>query len=143
MLSYITPDSVHPPSLLKIHFFQTVCLLLRRLLDRGYILKTLEPLFHASITSIDTKETSVFNEERTIIITSSPRDMLFLHLTHHPKDIFRKRIRNIYDATCQPTLKFFHCDKINADIQDILYPNTLVEIPTCNMAKFENKRILV
>ena len=126
-------------------------LLLRRLLNRGHKYETLEPVFQSAVKNIEVKANSHFRPTPPPLLQSSP---LFLHLPYHPKDISRKRLRDIYDATCQSSLSCIHNDETDGDLKidrltiaysrpkhlrDLLCPTKLVETEDINVAKFAKR----
>ena len=127
-------------------------LLLRRLLNRGHKYETLEPVFQSAVKCIETMANSHFKPTPSPLLPS--KNPLFLHLPYHPKDISRKRLRDIYDGTCQSTLSCIHNDETDGDLKidrltiaysrpknlrDLLCPSTLVETDKYNVAKFAIK----
>ena len=165
---YIPSNSAHPPGLLKNlvfgllstyfnqnkntkDFLEMTRLLLRRLLNRGHKYETLEPVFQSAVKNIELKANSHFKPTPPPLLQSKP---LFLHLPYHPKDISRKRLRDIYDATCQSSLSCIHNDETDGDLKidrltiaysrpknlrDLLFPTKLVETEDINVAKFAKR----
>ena len=124
-------------------------LLLRRLLNRGHKFESLEPIFKASVASIEQKEAEHFNTETTS--PSSTSNRLFMHIPYHPKDISRKHIRDVYDGTCKKALQCIHNDETDgklkidnftiaysrpSNLRDLLCPSKLVETEEHNVAKY-------
>ena len=166
---YIPSNSAHPPGLLKSlifgllltyfnqnkdtnDFLEMTRLLLRRLLNRGHKYETLEPVFHSAVEHIEIMANTHFKPTPSPTLPSN--NPLFLHLPYHPKDISRKRLRDIYDATCQSTLSCIHNDETDSDmkidrltiaysrpknLRDLLCPSTLVETDKYNVAKYTRK----
>ena len=113
---YITPNSAHPPGLIKslvfgllltyykqntnaTDFLRMTSLLFQRLLNRGHLHNNLSEIFMSAITKIENNSQDIWKKPRTNATEQENR--LFFHIPFHPRDISRKEIRNIYDNTCQ------------------------------------------
>lgn len=108
---YLPPNSAHPPGVIKGLIFgqirryhaqnthredylQMVRLLYQRLIQRGWRAEHLRPLIQQICSKLDQQR------HRQIQSSTQPDEQenrLFIHLTYHPDDISRKRIRYLYD----------------------------------------------
>ena len=113
---YITPDSAHPPGLIKSlvfgllltyykhntnssDFLCMTSLLFQRLLNRSHQHNNLSDIFMSAITKIENNTQDIWKKTGTK--STEQENRLFFHIPFHPRDISRKEIRNIYNNTCQ------------------------------------------
>ena len=141
-------------------FYNMVRLLFNRLLARGHVLTDLKELFSEAIDKIEAINDPMSTYLRHLDETSSksnPESRIFFHIPYHPRDISRKRIRNIYQDTCEsdPTCAgsfksmpndetgdHMTIDKMTVayhrpkNLRDLLSPSALVESESCFVSKY-------
>ena len=172
---YISPHSAHPPGLVKslvfgilstYHFQNSLhsdfLLMVRhffnRLVNRGHNKETLRVLFLEAIqiiedrcnhTTIDSKK---LNDTSELALTDN---RIFFHLPFHPRDISRKKIRDIYESTCENDEKTNFKHTVNKrscapmqihkltvayhrpkNLRDVLCPSALSESESCHVSKY-------
>ena len=174
---YIPPHSAHPPGLMKSlvfgllqsyflqntfleDFYKMIRLLFHRLLARGHALEDLKILFSDAIDKITEINDPMYSYLRHLDNESSkstPDSRIFFHIPYHPRDISRKRIREIYHDTCEsdPTCAgsfksmpndetgdHMTIDKLTVayhrpkNLRDLLSPSVLVESESCFVSKY-------
>ena len=173
LFQYISPHSSHPPSITNsliyglLHtyyrqnsepsdFLHMVQLLFRRLQARGHSTESLTPTFQNAISKITATDNDPFLTPKRPTKKLTRQEQLFLHLPYHPRDISRKCIRNIYEATCEEPSEFgnfkeltnentggtMSIDKLTIcyhrpkNLRDILSPTTLPELEESKVSTF-------
>ena len=172
LFQYICPHSSHPPSitnsliygLLQTYFRQNsetseflnmTKLLFRRLKARGHPTETLTSTFQNAVAKIAAIDSDPFIKKPPNV-KQSPQEQLFLHLPYHPRDISRKSLRDIYEATCEEPSCFgtfksltneqtggnMSIDKLTIcyhrpkNLRDILSPTTLKDCHNSKVSSF-------
>ncbi len=113
---YIPPQSAHPPgcitgtiySLIKKYYEQNsryndfkdmTQLLYKRHIARGWRPEILKPIFKSAIARV--YQNPPINNSQT----TTKHKQQFLHLTYHPNDISRHKIKEIYKQECDEILR--------------------------------------
>ena len=171
---YITPNSAHPPGLMKSlvfgllntyyiqnskidNFYKMIRLLFNRLQDRGHKAEDLQDLFLDAVDKIQQKYSSTVDRNLQKVNDSSIDNCLYFHIPYHPRDISRKKIRDLYEKICEnepnnlgsfksltndesgKTMKIdrltvaYHRPKI---LRDLLCPSALAESNSCKVSDF-------
>ena len=132
---YLTPNSSHPPGVLKSMIFgllrkykiqnshesdfrQMISKLYTRLLSRGHKHETLIPIFNSALLRLCLPP----NEQK-----EKPTNDLFFKIQYHPKSISRKTIQKLFHETCSSPNLFQQQDDDNdqTDKKDILHNKNL------------------
>ena len=121
---YIPPRSSHPKGVIKSLIFGTlrrfwiqnsrlkdfeshVTAFIGHLINRGYTKETLLPIFLEASESLNNRFKKARNVGEQLWEeppTATPRTGIFVHWEHHPRDIGRQTIRQIFDETLTPAL---------------------------------------
>ena len=119
---YIPPHSAHTPSMIKgtvysllnTYFKQNSkfedfkyfsSLLFKRLQMQGWDPAVLRGLFSTALHSILDKPHKVPSQAAGPASALSNDELLFLHMEFHPRDIPRRRVREIYSQECEKTFE--------------------------------------
>ena len=132
---YITPNSSHPPGILKSLIFgllrkykiqnshesdfrQMTSKLFTRLLSRGHTQESLTPIFHSALLRIYLPD-----DEQKEKATND----LYFKIQYHPKTISRKTIQKFFYETCSSTVPLQQQDfnDNENDNKDILHGKNL------------------
>ena len=171
---YISPNSAHPPGLIKslifgilstYHFQNTrhsdfllmVGHFFNRLTNRGHNKENLRELFLEAMQVIEDRCNPVIDTKK---ITDASElalndNRIFFHLPYHPRDISRKTIRDIYEATCENDSRTNFRHTVNQkscapmqihkltvayhrpkNLRDVLCPSALAESDSCHVSKY-------
>jgi hypothetical protein len=159
---YIPPHSAHAPGMIKgtiyglvrkyfqqnskhQHFLEMTKLLYDRHRARGWPTATLNPIFIAAEKRIkaQTQQTYVRPQITSIYHTSDRHKHQFFHLTFHPNDIRRRKIRDIFNSECAKTLqeelgisKFTIAYKKPRNIQSIVAKAKLFQVKDQEVSKY-------
>ena len=115
---YITPNSAHPPGLMKSlvfgllntyyrqnsnidDFYMMIGLLYKRLQDRGHKAEDLQDLFLDAVEKIHQRNLSTVDRKLQKSNDSSLDNCLYFHIPFHPRDISRQKIRDLYEKICE------------------------------------------
>ena len=151
---YITPQSAHPPGMIKgvifglvRHYYEQnsdkkdfmyfTNLLLTRLVSRGWDPFYIRPIFYNAIHKAKNQPENQKNSPKK-------RNQLFLHFNYHPSDIPRRTIRKIYQEELMDTLtQELHpdstvtvCYSRPKNIQDIVAKATLFQVEGKEVSKY-------
>ena len=116
----------------KSDFIHIVTLFLQRLINRGYTLEDLEPLFIEASKHIHTKNTQP-SPVVTTMQTSNDNgsNTLYLHTEYHPRDLSRFIIRQLYEKHLKDVCgfeKFLICYSRPKNLRDSLIYTRLKDI---------------
>ena len=171
---YITPHSDHPPGLMKSlvfgllhtyyiqnslveHFYEMVHLLFRRLQYRGHKTNDLQVLFLDAVEKNQERNSSTVDRDLQKPNDSKLDNCLYFHIPFHPRDISRKKIRDIYEKICEnepselgnfksmtngKTGELMTIDRLTVayhrpkNLRDLLCPSALSESDSCKVSNF-------
>lgn len=138
-------------------FYKMIGLLFKRLQDRGYKADDLQDLFLDAVEKIQQKNLSTVDRRLQKSNDSSLDNCLYFHTPFHPRDISRKKIRDLYENICEneacdlgsfKSLRndetennmtidrltvAYHCPK---NLRDLLCPSALSESESCKVSNF-------
>ena len=130
----------------------------KRLLNRGHKVEDLRDFFLNTVHKIEDRNNHTVNTTRKRPNNdSSLGNSIYFHILFHPRDISRKKIRDIYERVCesQPihlgnfkhmyndeSERVMKIDKLTVayhrpkNIRDLLCPSALTESDSCQVARY-------
>ena len=115
LYQYITPNSAHPPGMIKgvVHgllrryyrqntyredYWKMAMLLYKRLKARGWDRATLGPIFIAAHEKICSQplQNHISQSNETL----SNREQIIIHMEYHPDDIPRRKVQQLFSQHC-------------------------------------------
>ena len=76
-------------------------LLFTRLIARGHQPTDIRPLFLEATEWLENRYDPKVDQSNSTILDSSSNDVLFFHIPFHSRDISRRKIRDMYERTCE------------------------------------------
>ena len=173
---YIPPHSSHPPGLMKslvfgllltyylqntfsVDFTHMTQLLFTRLIARGHQASDIRPLFLEATEWLEARYDPLVDNNKPSFLDSSTDNVLFFHIPFHSRDISRRKIRDIYERTCETgpngynfldmpndlSGRTMHISRLTVayskpkNLRDILCPSKLAETDQVYLSKFLSK----
>jgi hypothetical protein len=157
---YIPPHSCHTKGMIKgtiyglvrkyheqnsrhSDFLEMTQLLFKRHFARGWPQHTLKPIFVEAERRVKATSASTAVPPPMPPSSNERKKQPFFHLTYHPNDIPRRKIREIYDQECSETLqnilgitKFTIAYKNPSNIQSIVAKAKLFEVEGREVSKY-------
>ena len=133
-------------------------LLFTRLIVQGHQDEDLRPLFLEATDWLDERYDPLVDKKDTSLLDSSSNNALFFHIPFHSRDVSRRKIRDIYERTCEKkasnnflsmpndlTGQTIHIPRLTVaysrpkNLRDLLCPSKLAETDEVYVSKFISK----
>ena len=139
------------------NFYKMIRLLFSRLQNRGHKAEHLQDLFLDAIEKIQQKNSSTVDRNLQKSNDSGLDNCLYFHIPFHPRDISRKKIRDLYEKICEnestslgsfkslpndESGKTMTIDRLTVayhrpkNLRDLLCPSALSESDSCKVSDF-------